>query len=108
MNDQPAHFVVWHQLGVYPTLIAAELDAAYLRSEGILARAELWDPTLGHGTNAKLMVEAGSEDRARWFMKFEPVSEAELEFLATGDFPKSKGEGGEASADGPESGDKLP
>jgi hypothetical protein len=34
------------------------------------------------------MVEAGSEDRARALLTLEPVSEAELEFLATGKRPE--------------------
>lgn len=106
MNDLPDPFAAWHQLAIYPTLSAAEVAAAYLRSQGIPARAELWDKTLGHGTKARLMVEAKTEERARWFMKLEPVCEAELEFLATGEFPKRQGEAADASP--PRSDDDLP
>jgi hypothetical protein len=33
---------------------------------------------------ARLMIDASLEHRARWLLKLQPVSEAELEYLATG------------------------
>ena len=95
MNDPEGQG--WRILAEYPSLSAAEVDAAYLRSEGLEARvwnvAALPSDTCG----IRVLVEAHEVEKARWLLKFPPVGEAELEFLATGRLP-------EAAAGDPESG----
>lgn len=85
MNDPDAQG--WRILAEYPSLSAAEVDAAYLRSEGLHARvwnvAALPSDTCG----IRVVVEAEEVEKARWLLKFPPVGEAELEFLATGKLP---------------------
>ena len=80
----------WRELAVYPTRSSAEVDAAYLRSEGVQAWVISGLPTEACGV--QLMVDGDSLDRARWLLKFEPVTEAELEFLATGKLPEQERE----------------
>ncbi len=81
----------WRILAEYPSLSAAEVDAAYLRSECL--HAAVWNvaalPTETCGV--RVVVEAGELEKARWLLKFPPVSEDELEFLATGRLPGEDG-----------------
>lgn len=96
----------WKVLSAYGSLSAAEVDAAYLRSEGLEAR--VWNvgalPTDAAGYG--LVVEASSLEKARWLLTFPPSGEAELEFLATGRQPGAEpgpeGPAPEGPAPGPE------
>ena len=85
-SEQPSE---WCELAFYPDRSAAEIDAGYLRSEGVPATVIVMDNFPGHGRSL-LMVDSALEPRARWLLKFPPVSERELEFLATGEFPNSE------------------
>ena len=82
----------WRELAEYPDRSSAELDAGYLRSGGVAARVVGFDSFPGHG-RCRILVDASLEHRACWLLKDPPVSEAELEFLATGEFPEPKQEG---------------
>ncbi|MFN8012789.1 MAG: hypothetical protein U0P81_15575 [Holophagaceae bacterium] len=90
MNDDP-EAQGWRPLADYGSLSAAEVDAAYLRSEGLAAR--VWNvaalPTDAGGY--RVVVEAQELEKARWLLKFPPVGEAELEALATGKLPEASG-----------------
>jgi hypothetical protein len=87
MPQDHDEFIQWSELAEYPDKSAAEVDAGYLRSEGIPATVIVIDNFPGHG-RSRIRVDSSQVDRARWLLKFPPVSEAELEYLATGDLPK--------------------
>ena len=86
MAHEPEEPSEWCELAVYPDNAAAEVDAGYLRSEGVPAAVIVVDNFPGHG-RSRLMVESAQEERARWLLQFPPVSDNELEFLATGELP---------------------
>jgi len=76
-------------LDIYPDRIAAEADAGYLRSEMVAAKVETVRSIEPEGDGARLWVDAAMAHRARWLLKLPTVSEAELEYLATGKLPTS-------------------
>ena len=76
--------VEWCLLDTYSSVSAAEADAAYLRSEKVAAEVQPIRDIPGAERGARLMVDAKLAHRARWLLKLEPVSEEELEYLATG------------------------
>ena len=77
----------WALLAEYGSASAAEVDAAFLRSEGLAAR--VGNIGLPSCTCAfRLRVEPESLEKARWLLKFPPAGEAELDFLATGRLPE--------------------
>jgi len=73
-------------LSVYTENSAAGVDACFLRSGAVPAKVIVMDNFPGH-RRYSLIVDSSLEHRARWLLKFPPVSEAELEFLATGELP---------------------
>ena len=81
----------WCVLDTYPDRIAAEIDAGFLNGSGVAARVENVSDFPGQERGARLVVDARLAHRARWLLKLEAVSEAELEFLATGKLPETKG-----------------
>lgn len=90
----------WAVLAEYGSASAAEVDAAFLRSEGLAAR--VGDIGLPSGTcGFKLMVGTESIEKARWLLKFPPVSGAELDFLATGKLPDPDAAPSDSSRGGP-------
>ena len=84
MKADPEPPEEWRLLQKYSSAWAAEADAAYLRGEGVAAEVQAFRDIPGTDQGASLMVDATLEHRARWLLKLEPVSEAELEYLATG------------------------
>lgn len=76
--------VEWRLLDTYSSVSAAEADAAYLRSEKVAAEVQPIRDIPGAERGARLMVDAKLAHRARWLLQLEPVSEQELEYLATG------------------------
>lgn len=83
--DQPDE---WCVLDTYPDRFAAEVHAGYLRSEMIAARVEV----ASDFRDAQLWVDAALAHRARWLLKLNTVSDAELEYLATGKLPAATGD----------------
>jgi hypothetical protein len=79
----------WCVLDTYADRFAAEADAGFLRGERIAARVEVISDFPGQDRGARLFVDAALAHRARWLLKLEPVSDAELEYLATGRLPNS-------------------
>jgi hypothetical protein len=77
----------WCVLDTYPDRFAAEADAGYLRSEMVAAQVEVIGDFPGQFSVARLWVDAALAHRARWLLKLNTVSEAELEYLATGKLP---------------------
>lgn len=84
MAQNPEEPSMWRELDDYSKLESAEIDAAFLRSEGVPARVVPVYMLPGEYRSIRLMVDATLEHRARWLLKTVPVSEEELEFLATG------------------------
>ena len=78
----------WYAFDTYPNAIAAEADAGYLRSEKVAAKVEVINDSPGNVRGARLWVDAALVHRAKWLLlKLDTVSEAELEYLATGKLP---------------------
>jgi hypothetical protein len=84
MRAEPELPEEWRLLHRYSSALAAEADAAYLRSEGVAAEVQAFADIAGTDQGAQLMIDARLVHRARWLLKLQPVSEAELEYLATG------------------------
>lgn len=82
--DEPSE---WCVLDTYPGRFAAEADAGYLRSERVAAKVEVISDFPGQDRGAQLWVDAALAHRARWLLKLSTVSDAELEYLATGRLP---------------------
>jgi hypothetical protein len=84
MATEPREPDDWELLQTYSSASAAEVDAAYLRSEGVAAKVRPVGDIPGTVDGAQVMVDSTLVHRARWLLKFDAVSEAELEYLATG------------------------
>ena len=78
----------WAEFETYSSASEAEINAAFLRSEGIPTRVTVHSNLPGQAGSALLWLDRSHFDRARWFLKLPPVTDAELEFLATGEYPK--------------------
>jgi hypothetical protein len=78
----------WCVLETYGNAISAEVDAGFLRSEHVAAKVEVVSDFPGQDHGARLWVDATLVHRARWLLKLGTVSEAELEYLATGKLPE--------------------
>ena len=77
-------------LQTYGDRFAAEVDAGFLRSEMVPVKVEILSDIPGLDRGALLWVEASLVHRARWLLKLETVSDAELDYLATGNLPDSE------------------
>jgi hypothetical protein len=84
--DQPNE---WCVLDTYGDRLAAEADAGFLRSEMVAAKVEVVSDFPGQDRGARLYVDTALAHRARWLLKLGSVSDAELEYLATGKLPCS-------------------
>lgn len=89
MAREPGPPREWCVLDTYADRFAAEADAGYLRSEMVAAKVEVVSDFPGQERGAQLWVDAALAHRARWLLKLSTVSEAELEYLATGKLPSS-------------------
>jgi hypothetical protein len=87
MAREPDEPDEWCVLDTYGDRFAAEADAGFLRSEMVAAKVEVVSDFPGQVRGAKLWVDAALAHRARWLLKLSPVSDAELEYLATGKLP---------------------
>lgn len=79
----------WCVLGMYADRFTAEADAGFLRGERIAARVEVISDFPGQDRGTRLLVDAALAHRARWLLKLGTVSDAELEYLATGKLPNA-------------------
>jgi hypothetical protein len=99
-NERQEHCMVrepddpdeWCVLETYTDRIAAEADAGFLRSEKLAAKVEVISDFPGQDRGIRLWVDAALVHRARWLLKLSSVSDAELEYLATGKLPGAKEE----------------
>jgi hypothetical protein len=84
MATEPRDPDDWEVLQTYGSASEAEVNAGYLRSEGVAAKVRPLGDIPGTENGAQLMVDSTLVHRARWLLKFDPVSDSELEYLATG------------------------
>jgi hypothetical protein len=89
MASEPDEPNEWCVLDTYGDRLAAEADAGYLRSEMVAAKVEVISDFPGQDRGAQLWVDAALAHRARWLLKLNTVSDAELDYLATGKLPNS-------------------
>ncbi len=82
--DEPDN---WCVLDTYADRFAAEADAGYLRGERVAAKVEVISDFPGQERGVRLLVDAELAHRARWLLKLNTVSDAELDYLATGKLP---------------------
>jgi hypothetical protein len=87
MAREPDEPNEWCLLDTYGDRYSAEVDAGYLRSESVAAKVEVISDFPGQDRGVQLWVDAALAHRARWLLKLSTVSDAELEFLATGKLP---------------------
>ena len=78
----------WSEFRSYLTASEAEVDAAYLRGEGIEAMITNHSTLPGQPGGAIIWLDQSLHERAAWLLKLPPVTDSELEFLATGILPK--------------------
>ena len=90
MTDNPEESIDWSEFNSYSSSSAAEIDAGYLRSEGIQATVTDHFNLPGLPGKAILWIDRSQFEKARWHLKFPAVTEAELEYLATGELPNPK------------------
>ena len=76
----------WCVFGEFPNAAEAEVIKSLLESEGVTAKIEIFDPING----VRLFIEANLVHRAIWIFKSSGYTEAELDFLATGELPKKR------------------
>lgn len=87
MASEPDEPNEWSVLDTYGERLAAEADAGYLRSEMVAAKVEVISDFPGQERGARLLVDAALAHRARWLLKLNTVTDAELDYLATGKLP---------------------
>ncbi len=79
----------WQPLETFSTHLAAEIAAAVLRADSMAVRIESFGVVPGLEQGSQLMVPAPLLHRARWLLAQAKVSDAELDYLATGKLPES-------------------
>lgn len=93
MHFQENEHGEWVELASFRSSNEAEIEAAYLRSEGIEAVVTSHRGLPEDPGKSLLWVLNSSLERAKWFRMLPPVSEAELEYLATGELPSLRDSG---------------
>lgn len=78
------------QIASFGDEVSAEALAGLLRTEGVPAEVRVISALPGIIDEVQVYVPAALAHRARWLMASEPVSDAELEFAATGKLPGEK------------------
>jgi hypothetical protein len=71
-------------VATYSDTVSAEVSAQLLRSEGVDVRLVTDSALLGEARQCEVHVPAQLAHRARWLLAQSPVSDGELEYLATG------------------------
>jgi hypothetical protein len=78
--------VEWQIAASFSDTTSAEAVAQLLRLEGVETRVVTDRALLGEARPSQIWVPAALSHRARWILSQSQVSEAELDFLATGQF----------------------
>ncbi len=79
----------WQALETFPNHLAAEIAAGVLRADSMPVRIESFGVVPGLEQGSQLMVPVSLLHRARWLLAQAKVSDAELDYLATGKLPES-------------------
>jgi hypothetical protein len=74
----------WQLLTTAPNVPAAHAIAGLLHDHGVECRLKADTSLLGEGRQCALMVEASLLHRAKWALAEANFTDAELDFLATG------------------------
>ena len=74
----------WLEFASYADLASAEAVAGLLRSEAVPVQVSSDEPIPGLVKNVRLMVPSELLHRAKWIVSQTQLSDAELDFLATG------------------------
>ena len=82
----------WEEFARFPNFWEGHVLAGLLRSEDVPAEVVFCWPSFDAGFSA-VMVPRELLHRARWVLSWPAASEAELMFLATGEFTSSRDEG---------------
>jgi len=82
----------WAHLTNLPDAPAAQLLVDALIGYGVPARMESEPALLGEVRHCRVLVDASLLHRARWFLAQGQISDAELDFLATGSLPSEEGQ----------------
>jgi hypothetical protein len=82
----------WVLLTSLPDAPSAQALVDALVAYGVAARMASEAPILGERRNCDVLVRATFLHRARWFLAQGEISEAELNFLATGSLASDEGE----------------
>ncbi len=72
------------QVATFDNELSAEVPAGLLRSEGVPTKVRWISPLLGVVDDVRVYVPASLAHRARWFINSSKVTDAELDFAATG------------------------
>ena len=79
----------WEDIESFEDQALAEALAEFLRNNGVPAKVETSEPIPGLIENVRVKVPASLSHRARWLRKSNRVTDAELEFIATGKLGES-------------------
>jgi hypothetical protein len=74
----------WQALETFPNHLGAEIVAGILRAQSVPVRIESFGVVPGLEQGSRLMVPAPLILRARWLLAQAKVSDAELDYMATG------------------------
>jgi len=78
----------WQALETFPNHLGAEIVAGVLRADSMPVRIESFGVVPGLEQGSRIMVPAALMHRARWLLAQAKVSDAELDYLATGKLPE--------------------
>lgn len=82
----------WAHLTSCPDAPAAQMLVDALIGYGVPARMESQPALLGEVRNCNVLVDSSLLHRARWFLAQGQISDAELDFLASGSLPSEEGQ----------------
>jgi hypothetical protein len=74
----------WCVFGEFPNAAEAEVIKSLLETEGVTTKVGPFVPVKG----VRLLIETNLVHRAIWILKNSGFTDAELDFLATGELPK--------------------
>ena len=84
-SPRPERRAPWEELARYPNFLEGHIVAGLLNNEGIPATVAFTWPALDLTSHSVVWVPSELVRRARWILAWDPPSEAELTFLATGE-----------------------
>ena len=80
----------WCVISEFPNYAGAEIMKSVLEASGVPAKIIPSDSITSFYTGVHVLVYASLVHRAKWILKNADFSEAELNYLATGELPSSR------------------